>query len=629
MNTMPPASTSPTASTNRSFHFVCLAIALLSLWLRTGFPILAIPGASADDALFVHLARTLGAGHWLGNFDNTTLVKGMFYPLFILLAFIAGVPLPIAEQVVYLAACYGVACFIRRWRADDGWFALVVFCALALNPEAWSRDLARVIREGLYLGLSLAVVGLTLQASFPPAHRRPVLRGIAIGILAGAAGGAFWLTREEGLWLAPAVMVILGVAVFDSILGHGDAGFDATGLARRLALRAVPWLCALLVLAAMNAFVAELNWRHYGAFETTEVQSRNFRLGYDALARIKPETWQRYVVFPKDARTKAYAVSSAARELKPALDGPIGDRWRAIGCGQQNVKVCPEILAGWFQWALRDAVAAAGHYDTAGDASAFYRTLARQIDQACRRGALQCSPARATLAPPFRWQYAGDALRDAPQITLILLSLGGNDIGPYESFTRPDLMVSFSDMVGPVAPTNLEPSTDRAVTHRQAIIRAITLRIADVYRVVMLVGAVTACLGLAIGVIWRRHLGPLPPALVALALASVTAVVTRIALLSYLDVTAIPSANSLYASPASPFAILFVLLGSFIGYRAVTGRYRALQTRPRPGAEAGSTAPPTQTDQPDQRLTSSAEVGVPGVDDPRFQIRKMPDVPSG
>ncbi len=576
----------------------CLAIALLSLWLRTGFPILAIPGASADDGLFVRLARSLGAGQWLGTFDDTTLVKGMFYPLFILLAFIAGVPLPIAEQVVYLAACYGLARFLRGCLTQDGWFALLVFGALALNPEAWSRDLARVIREGLYLGLSLAVVWLTLEATFPPLTARwPIRRGIAIGALAGAVGGAFWLTREEGLWLAPAVLIIAGMAVIETIRRGREAGIAKTGVARRLALRAVPWLCALLVLAGLNGVVAALNWRHYGAFETTEVKSRNFRLGYNALARIKPEAWQRYVVFPKDVRAKAYAVSSAARELQPALDGPIGEQWRAIGCGQQNVKVCPEILAGWFQWALRDAVAAAGHYDTAADSSAFYKRLARQIDQACRQGALQCFPARASLAPPFRWQYVGDALRDAPRITLILFSLGTDDIGPYASFSRPDLMASFSAMVGPIAPMNPGIGADPAVQRRQAIIRAIARRIARLYRVAMLIGSVTACLGLAIGLFWRRHLG-LPPAVIALALASVTAVVSRIALLSYLDVTAIPSANALYASPAAPFAILFVLAGSFIGYRAIRGRFRLRQILPIQAAEGGSTAPPTPPGRP-------------------------------
>ncbi len=574
-----------------SFDLGCLAIALLSLWLRTGFPILAIPGASADDGLFVRLAGSLGAGQWLGSFDNTTLVKGMFYPLFILLAFIAGVPLPIAEQLVYLAACYGMARFLRGCLTQDGWFPLLVFCGLALNPEAWSRDLARVIREGLYIGLSLAVVWLTLQASFLPLTTRwPIRRGIAIGALAGALGGAFWLTREEGLWLAPSVLVILGVAIVETIRGGREAGIGNTGVARRLALRAVPWLCALLVLAGLNGVVATLNWRHYGAFETTEVKSRNFRLGYNALARIKPETWQRYVVFPKDARAKAYAVSSAARELQPALDGPIGEQWRAIGCGQQSAKVCPEILAGWFQWALRDAVAAAGHYDTAADSSAFYRRLARQIDHACRQGALPCFPARASLAPPFRWQYVGDALHDAPRITLILFSLGTDDIGPYTSFSRPDLMASFSDMVGPIAPMNPGVSPDPAALRRQAIIRAIARRIAHLYRVAMLIGSVTACLGLAIGLIWRRHLG-LPVAVVALVLASAAAVVTRIALLSYLDVTAIPSANALYASPAAPFAILFVLAGSFIGYGAISGRFRLRQTRPIPAAEGEAAAP--------------------------------------
>jgi hypothetical protein len=47
----------------------------------------------------------------------------------------------------------------------------------------------------------------------------------------------------------------------------------------------------------------------------------------------------------------------------------------------------------------------------------------------------------------------------------------------------------------------------------------------------------------------------------ALATGSAVAVLSRIALLAYLDVTAIPSANTLYASPATPFMILFAVTG--------------------------------------------------------------------
>ena len=137
-----------------------LALAGLSLWIRSGFAIHAIGSAGLDDALFVRLARSLwGGGFGSGPFDDTTLVKGMGYPLFVLGAFMAGVPLKLAEQGVYLATAAGVALLVVR-AGRQRWTGTILFAALALNPVFWTVELSRVIREGLYVSQSLAVVGL-------------------------------------------------------------------------------------------------------------------------------------------------------------------------------------------------------------------------------------------------------------------------------------------------------------------------------------------------------------------------------------------------------------------------------------------------------------------------------------
>ena len=82
---------------------VCLGLAGVSLWLRSGLPVYAIGGAAHDDQLFIRLAYFLYRGQWLGPYDQLTLAKGMGYPIFILTAFGASVPLKVAEQGFYLS----------------------------------------------------------------------------------------------------------------------------------------------------------------------------------------------------------------------------------------------------------------------------------------------------------------------------------------------------------------------------------------------------------------------------------------------------------------------------------------------------------------------------------------------
>jgi hypothetical protein len=88
--------------------------------------------------------------------------------------------------------------------------------------------------------------------------------------------------------------------------------------------------------------------------------------------------------------------------------------------------------AGWmwgggFQWALRGAVAAAGHYDSGTDARSFYVDLARQIDAACDEKRIPCNATSRTIFPsvgladvPIVFQHfivgSGELLRLQPLV---------------------------------------------------------------------------------------------------------------------------------------------------------------------------------------------------------------------
>src|SRR5271163_4305500 len=140
----------------------------------------------------------------------------MIYPLFLCAVSFVHIPLKLAEQAVDLAVSALTAEVVRR-HSGNNHLALVLFGLLAFNPVLWNIDLARVIREGLYISLSLAVVAITVILAFPAQeqgkHRRwrSVLQGTGFGLIAVA----FWLTREEGIWLLPTLAVVLAVALVE------------------------------------------------------------------------------------------------------------------------------------------------------------------------------------------------------------------------------------------------------------------------------------------------------------------------------------------------------------------------------------------------------------------------------
>jgi len=626
-------------------------IAIVSLWLKTGFPIHAETFQTWDDHLFVREAAHLGAGEWLGPYDNLTLAKGMGYPLFILLAFLLAVPLNIAEQVVYLAVAALTARLVLR-SSNDRKLSCLLFAVLAFNPVVWNSQMAAVRREGLYLSLSLAAVILTIETVFPaPARRQWV--NLRYGAALGLVLSAFWLTREEGAWLLPAIAVPISLSLLAAVTIRRPDGSATLNWAKSIGTSLA---VAGTIFAACNGMVAGLNYIKYGVFITTELKSDPFLRAYGALARIKQDQRRRFVVFPKDARDRAYSVSPAARELAPVLEGPVGEMWRKGGCQETGTTNCPEILSGWFVWAFRDAVAGAGHYKSAPEAMRFYEELAREINAACASGRIPCGPPRATLMPVFHWQYLLDAARDSVTVAHVLLTMADMQIGTMPSIGSPSGIANFADAVGgvyPAHPTQLilqgwvaspsgepqltlksqngeqaemtlaeTPASDvtqldpdwvakrfdlrtgcppaacalvvgapgvpqvtvpldgphavttptlrlsfesvRPSTPAAAKRVAVQLRIARVIAF-FYARAFPALFALAlVGYIvtlmrWRSR--PISLALTALLTASLAAIAARILLLAYLDATSFPAATIIYSSAASPFVIVFTVIG--------------------------------------------------------------------
>jgi hypothetical protein len=362
-----------------------------------------------------------------------------------------------------------------------------------------------------------------------------------------------------------------------------------------------------------------------------------------------------------------------------------------VRCEEYKILPCSGVHAGWFQWVLREAVARAGHYTSARDAARYYSSLALEIDSACADGRLDCLPPRATLAPPFRWEYLGDALREIPAVFKTLLQMRGAGAGDYASDGSPADLDEMAAMAGPIAPpaqprfvvrgwltssilgpapslqvrprgsfqanssvtarpfdgpakqgkeiqefvatTDCPPercdlaligagSPDAAfplsgLVHGSTFVGTTELSIDSAREELAapmnagrsspqlrLARPVARFCGIALRALWpvagislllaiafRRRAGA-PALLYALALGSAVAVACRVLLLSYLEVTSIPSNNILYLSSATPFLIIFVVLGLYLGPVAAAGLLRASGPI---GHRAGATFEPART----------------------------------
>ena len=366
------------------FWLAVVALVLCRPIFVVGIPFAAHPATAYDDGLFMRLAIELRNGNWLGSYDLTTLCKGPFYPMFVAAARECLVPLSIFEQVFYTAIAL-IAAWSVRPVVTRRWLLLAGLALLILNPYSWGPLPSRLTRDPMAGQLALltfaAVVGLILRRG----------RGLADlftwGGLAGVAGAACWMTREEAIWIIGPAAVLLLAAV---IILWREARPDR--FMRAGVMIFVPLVAGVLPVLS----VCEQNRQHYGLFAVVDLKSREFQDAYGALLRVGQKYYRHHVPVPAPAREAMYEVSPSFRELRPLLEGEVGQKWMF----HRPMPDPQDMQGGWFIWAFREAAQqASGRSDV--PPLALYRKIADEINAACDAGTIPAGPKRSGLATPL------------------------------------------------------------------------------------------------------------------------------------------------------------------------------------------------------------------------------------
>lgn len=485
---------------NRLWLAATLGLTVAKLWLSRGQGVYALGGAGHDDRLFIELAQHLVRGYWLGPYNELTLAKGPFYPLFIAAAFLLGLPLFLAQHAFYAAACGAFVRALRPAIASAG-ARFVIFAFLLWNPMTYDGpSMGRVLRQHVYgpLGLMIlaGLVALYLRRSEPARRQWPW------AVLAGAAAGCFYLTREEALWLAPSVGLLAGACLF-----------GAWRLSRATAIRSGALLALGAVVAGVPVFtVCALNKRHYDWFGTCEFRAKEFRDAYGAMLRVRVGPELPLVPVTREAREAMAKVSPQFALLQQQFEaGGLAQGW--AGASEFFTQLPPEqgqIGGGWFMWAVREAVAKAGHAGNAQQAMIFYKLLARELNAACDDGHLSAGPRRSGFMP--RWHDSQTpafvrATREFADFVIRFSRFGGK---PPPSTGSPEELQLFRDLTRErLSPPAGELDVVGAARYLLNVWKAETMhRIGKALRpVLMVLFWLAAVVGLARGgwLLWHRR----------------------------------------------------------------------------------------------------------------------------
>lgn len=341
--------------------------------LISGEEIFAIP---YDQLTYIDAASH---GYWFGdNYTVSTFVRLPIYPLYISLIYLTGLPLRIAIDMLYLVSGFAFVVALSKSNFPM-WLCVAAYCMIVFHPvsfQLFNHSLPETLYVSVLLLALASLIMLLLRLESPQHVTYALLTGISFSLL--------WHIRPENILIIGIFILLL----FITFLISKNNGLNVRQLFRQIGvIIAVPISIVILV----SLLIRTGNFIKFGLFVPYEIEAGGYTAAYKALLRIYPARSIRFVPVSKASRTIAYTVSPSFRELEPFLESE-SNMWANVTRKEMNIK--NDIAAGWFYWALRDAVSLAGHYRSAREADAYYKRIADEINSAIDDGRL---PGRTVL----------------------------------------------------------------------------------------------------------------------------------------------------------------------------------------------------------------------------------------
>lgn len=377
-------------------HWMYILLSVLYFWLFRQQRVWVVHSPH-DDEWFIRMATSIRDGHWLGSYNHMTLIKLPLYPIFLSVFSALGVPVGFAQTLLYwfAASLFYFLVFIQLASPLSG----VLFAFLLYNPSRFSDAmLFRVLRSDIN-----AILALFIFASFSILLLTPRIRWCTKRWFAWFYASAFFLSlfyinREENITFLSLEMSVLGYLAYKM----------------RYEKRFLRHIFMYVLVSGVALFlVSILNYSWYGIFAPTEFHTVWFRRAYSQISRVKPLTVNNKIPIPKEVRKELYHASPAFRQLEQFLEGDIGYGWAEVTFDFTHLDPnLREIGGDYFRWALREAVAAAGYYESPDSARLYYQRLAHEIDFACSEKLVDCRLTGNVFLPHSLIFHIADIIQD-------------------------------------------------------------------------------------------------------------------------------------------------------------------------------------------------------------------------
>lgn len=385
----------------KNWFIICILIfTIIRLVLTASIPITGFPSQVYDDDLMVKMAESIRSGKWLGEYDSNTLVKGPFFPFLLALINYIGLSYINVMNIIYIMACaYFIYTIKNLFKSKIS--LLIIYILLIFNPVSYaSWTLQRVYRNGITLAQVLFIIG-SMYALYERRNQKSIKGLIVFPIIAGLALSSLWLTREDGIWILPFVLMVIIITIVSLIVKNRIDNIKKIRINKNLVLKLITAVLPIILLIVSLNIVRLVNKNYYGVSVYNEISDGYFGKVIKIMYSVKTDENIEYVTVTRKKLNMLYEQSETLNSIKNELEKSM-NAWdgadRKPGDGQ--------VEDGWFWWALKSAVEEKGMYENAEMANEFYKKIYEEIDTAIKEGNLETQISMpSNLMSPWKSEY--------------------------------------------------------------------------------------------------------------------------------------------------------------------------------------------------------------------------------
>ena len=354
-------------------------LTFLRILLALKIPLYGLGAAMHDDYLLVNYADNLQNSNWLGTeYTNLTLAKGISFSFFLYICRLLFLPYPLGLVLLWILAVLMLVIAVKDVVKDKA-ALLLMYLFLLYSPVTFAKDFfQRIYRMAVIPAAVLLVAACLIGLFFRRNEKISVQVRWALG--AGISLSFFWHIREDSIWLLPFVLgALLCSAVGGILLQHES---------RKNAIKKIlVYILPIVLLVLTNNMISLLNYKHYGIYTVSDRIDTYFSKVMSTMLKVENENYtgpDDKLWISRSQIEKMAEVCPTLKKLEPQIEQIYNSGW----CSQES-EIQGEIQGDLIFWALRDAVAWAGHYGSAAETDQFYKAIYEELEEALNEGKLE------------------------------------------------------------------------------------------------------------------------------------------------------------------------------------------------------------------------------------------------